>query len=102
VKFSVIDANDSDMHKHTDQCGFDRNGSHNAGRYVCACGFDSETEIRLDSKGVLDEFIVHNPTNIHLERMDTNKWWIGITTEDGRNHAIRFTSKKIPLVSTDD
>lgn len=27
-------------HKFTSQCGFDRNGSHNAGHYVCACGWE--------------------------------------------------------------
>jgi hypothetical protein len=27
-------------HLHTDQCGFDRNASHNAGHYVCGCGWE--------------------------------------------------------------
>ena len=27
-------------HPHTDRCGFDRNGSHNAGHYVCMCGWE--------------------------------------------------------------
>ena len=29
-----------DAHPHTDRCGFDRNGSHNAGHYVCMCGWE--------------------------------------------------------------
>lgn len=30
------------LHPHTDQCGFDRSGSHNAGRYVCMCGWEDK------------------------------------------------------------
>jgi hypothetical protein len=33
-------------HVHSLRCGFDRNGSHNAGHYVCLCGFeDRATEV---------------------------------------------------------
>jgi hypothetical protein len=27
-------------HVHSESCGFDRNGSHNAGHYVCSCGWE--------------------------------------------------------------
>ena len=30
-------------HPHTDQCGFDRNGSHSAGHYVCMCGWEDKS-----------------------------------------------------------
>jgi hypothetical protein len=32
-------------HPQTDQCGFDRNGSHSAGHYVCECGWETSVEI---------------------------------------------------------
>jgi len=29
-------------HHQTEKCGFDRNGSHSAGHYVCECGWEDE------------------------------------------------------------
>jgi hypothetical protein len=40
VRYSLISGIPD--HKETDQCGFDRNGSHNAGTYVCGCGWGIE------------------------------------------------------------
>ena len=34
-------------HQHTDQCSFDRNGSHNAGHYVCMCGWEDAEQNSL-------------------------------------------------------
>ena len=40
-------------HPHTDQCGFDRNGSHNAGHYVCMCGWE-DAELNAAPQGLQD------------------------------------------------
>jgi hypothetical protein len=31
-------------HKPTDECSYDRNGSHSAGHYVCACGWEDSSD----------------------------------------------------------
>lgn len=45
-----IDCTDpSNPHIHTDECGFDRNASHNLGAYCCTCGWD-EAEALFDKR----------------------------------------------------
>jgi hypothetical protein len=36
-------------HQQTDQCGFDRNGSHTEGRYTCTCGWTAPTSLNAVS-----------------------------------------------------
>ena len=45
--------------------------------------------VRIDSFGDLDEFFARG-VHVHLERMDRNEWWIGITLPDGRIIHLRF------------
>ena len=40
-------------HPHTDECGFDRNGSHNAGHYVCNCGWEDHGPAHPTDRPVL-------------------------------------------------
>ena len=59
-------------------------------------------ETRYDENGILDEFIVNNPKHVHLERMGGNEWWIGIDALDGATHHIRFSTKSIPEIETEE
>lgn len=49
-------------------------------------------EYRYDRKGMLDEFIVRNATNLHMERMSATDWHIVVSTATGKQHHIRFKS----------
>lgn len=42
-----------------------------------------EYEIRKDEKGEVDEVVADDVQFFHLERMDRDLWWIGITLQDG-------------------
>lgn len=41
-------------------------------------------EIRLDEDGELDEVVASGTMTFHLERMDDEEWWIGLTFADGK------------------
>lgn len=40
-------------------------------------------EIRKDKKGEVDEIVADDVQFFHIERMDRDHWWIGITLQDG-------------------
>ena len=42
-----------------------------------------EWEIRNDKEGNFDEVIAEDVQFVHLERMNTDKFWLGITLQDG-------------------
>jgi hypothetical protein len=42
-----------------------------------------EWEIRSDREGNFDEVIAEDAQFVHLERMDKDKFWLGITLQDG-------------------
>ena len=42
-------------HPETNECGFDRNGSHNAGHYVCMCGWEDKPNAALDKEEGAEE-----------------------------------------------
>lgn len=44
--------------------------------------------VRLDHEGQLDEFFADG--HVHLERMDGNQWWIGVTPKNGETIHLRF------------
>jgi hypothetical protein len=50
------------------------------------------TEIRLDDRGQLDEVVAWG--FIHLERMDTGHWWLGIDTVDGKRLMVNLCSRR--------
>jgi len=41
-------------------------------------------EFNMDHQGEFDEMFLHN-ASVHIERMNTRAFWIGIETADGRN-----------------
>ena len=49
-------------------------------------------EIRLDHENQLDELVGEN-CSVHLEQMDDNSWWLGITDKTGRVSVRLFTKK---------
>lgn len=53
-------------------------------------------DIRLDSRGRLDEVIVTEPTLVHFEKMDTNAYWMRIEQKDGPAIVFWFETKKPP------
>jgi hypothetical protein len=55
-------------------------------------------EIRNDADGALDEVIAHNAF-VHLERMDTNAWWLGITLPDGRCIHVNLATKRSAILA---
>lgn len=61
-------------------------------------------EIRHDDDGVLDELIVRDPTLVHMERMDTARWWMRIDRADGDSVVLWFRTQRnfpVPLVELD-
>jgi hypothetical protein len=42
-----------------------------------------EWEIRSDGEGNFDEVVAEDAQFVHLERMDQDKFWLGITLQDG-------------------
>jgi hypothetical protein len=42
-----------------------------------------EWEIRSDKEGNFDEVIAEDAQFVHLERMDKDHFWLGITLQDG-------------------
>ena len=42
-----------------------------------------EWEIRTDREGNFDEIVAEDVQFVHLERMDTDKFWLGMTLQDG-------------------
>lgn len=50
-----------------------------------------KSEIRLDHKKKLDEVVAWG--FVHLERMDTGHWWLGIDTADGHLIMVNLWSK---------
>lgn len=67
-------------HVHTKQCGFDRNASHSAGHYVCACGFEDESAKRFEAPsfsppaphGPQGSWAANDPRRAFV---DGAKWW---------------------------
>lgn len=51
-------------------------------------------EFRLNDKGRLDEFVAHGAKLVHLEQMDVNSWWIGVTLADGSEVRFNFHADK--------
>ena len=50
-------------------------------------------EIRDCEDGTLDEVFAY-PQSVHVEKMDRDHWWIGITLGSGDTIHVNFTSKK--------
>ncbi len=42
-----------------------------------------EWEIRSDREGNFDEIVAEDVQFVHLERMDKDQFWLGITLQDG-------------------
>lgn len=42
-----------------------------------------EWEIRSDRNGDFDEIVAEDVQFVHLERMDTGHFWLGMTLQDG-------------------
>lgn len=51
-------------------------------------------EFRLDHKGRLDEFVAQDVKFVHLEQMDVNSWWLGVTFQDGSEARFDFHADK--------
>ena len=56
-------------------------------------------EIRLDDMNGVDE-VVAEDCLFHLERMDTDRWFISVTFKDGTGHAFWLGRKKKSVVVT--
>lgn len=39
-------------------------------------------EVRLNDDGTIDEIVTHQPVTFHLEQMDDDQYWIGLTWTD--------------------
>jgi len=50
-------------------------------------------DIRLTDDGTLDDLVFTHASHVHLERMDTGHWWMGILLPDGRQFTLQFTSR---------
>lgn len=60
----------------------------------------SEWRINYDDRAELDEIVAHGAT-VHLERMDSNAWFLTISTQ-GKEHAIWLrSSRKIATYEED-
>lgn len=50
---------------------------------------------RIDhTRAGLDEVFVHSPKNVHVERMDTGRFWMRIERNDAPPIVIWFDSKR--------
>ena len=60
-------------------------------------------ELRLDDDGKLDDVVIRTPTVFHMERMDTNQWWIGVDVAGEDRVVFWVTSKgRIDITSERD
>lgn len=57
-------------------------------------------EWRHDSEGDLDDIVVPNVSTFHMERLDVNRWWIGIYRADGTMVHIDLTTEGSGVIAT--
>jgi hypothetical protein len=56
-----------------------------------------EVRVREDPEpdGSLDDLVIEaNGVTLHVERMDTGHWWLGLYTPDGSQHVVNFHSTR--------
>jgi len=49
--------------------------------------------IRLNEDGSLDEVILEDVQHFHLEQMDKDAWWIGLTMASGKRYMLNLWRK---------
>jgi hypothetical protein len=54
-----------------------------------------EWEIRKDKEGNFDEIVAEDVQFFHLERMNTDMFWLGITLQDGSRITANLISKPV-------
>lgn len=54
--------------------------------------FWNKGEVRLNSDGSVDEVVARN-VDFHMEQMDVDSWWIGISGKQGRRLVINLYKK---------
>ena len=88
-------------HIKTPECGFDRQASHSAGRYVCACGYVEQPTIALaamEPKPCCQEWHTCNRPCVPLAenwRMDAKRNEQRITELEAQNAALREDAERI-------
>lgn len=57
--------------------------------------------VKRNQDGSLDELVVRQVETFHIEQMDRESWWIGLSLADGRSIRIDIWSKAAVYVRAD-